>query len=285
MAHLRADGAHAESKAIWVLKGTNTTVENIEFSGAKVEHRNGAGIRLEGPGLTIRNCHFHHNENGILTAPHPDSDIVIEHSEFNDNGFGDGQSHNLYIGTVRSFILRFSYVHHAVVGHNVKTRALKTILEHNRITDERDGRSSYAIDLPNGGVAFVVGNVVHQGPKNENKTVLAYGAEQYRNPVNQLFLVNNTLVNDDPAGGRFIVVRPGAHSVEMRHNVFSGPGALPEGVTDSGNNVLVSRSAFVDPDNFDFRLKIGSTLPGRGADYSAAPRSMRASVHPQTTGQ
>src|SRR5678815_5689730 len=60
-AHLRADGAHAESKGIWVLKGAETTIENLEFSGARVADRNGAGIRLEGPGLTLRNCHFHDN--------------------------------------------------------------------------------------------------------------------------------------------------------------------------------------------------------------------------------
>src|SRR5262245_2472076 len=54
-AHLRADGAQAEGKAIWVIKGAGTTIEGIEFSGAKVPERNGAGIRLEGPGLTVRN--------------------------------------------------------------------------------------------------------------------------------------------------------------------------------------------------------------------------------------
>ena len=53
-AHLRADGARAEDKGIWVVKGSATTIENIEFSGAKVPDRNGAGIRLEGPGLTVR---------------------------------------------------------------------------------------------------------------------------------------------------------------------------------------------------------------------------------------
>ena len=33
-AHLRANGAHAEGKAIWVIKGHDTTVERVEFSGA-----------------------------------------------------------------------------------------------------------------------------------------------------------------------------------------------------------------------------------------------------------
>ena len=35
-AQLRANGAHAEGKAIWVIKGDDTTIEGVEFSGAKV---------------------------------------------------------------------------------------------------------------------------------------------------------------------------------------------------------------------------------------------------------
>ena len=65
-ANIKANGRAAEEKGIWVIKGDKTTVENIEFSGARVPDRNGAGIRQEGSGLTIRNCYFHHNENGIL---------------------------------------------------------------------------------------------------------------------------------------------------------------------------------------------------------------------------
>ncbi|MGH8645852.1 MAG: right-handed parallel beta-helix repeat-containing protein, partial [Gammaproteobacteria bacterium] len=60
-AHLQADGAAAGEKAIWVIEGDNVTIENIEFSGARVRDRNGAGIRQEGTNVTIRNCYFHHN--------------------------------------------------------------------------------------------------------------------------------------------------------------------------------------------------------------------------------
>src|SRR5690349_18526078 len=38
--HLEAAGANAEGKAIWVIQGNNTTVENVEFSGAKVPDGN-----------------------------------------------------------------------------------------------------------------------------------------------------------------------------------------------------------------------------------------------------
>jgi hypothetical protein len=267
-AHLRADGAHAEGKAIWVIKGAHTTIENIEFSGAKVPDRTGAGIRLEGPGLTVRNSYFHHNENGILGGG-PANDLVIEHSEFAHNGFGDGQSHNLYVGG-RSFTLRYSYVHHAIVGHNVKSRAIKNYISYNRIMDEKDGRASYAIDLPDGGLSLVIGNLIQQGPMNENRTVVAYGAEGYKNPSNELYFVNNTVVNDDPWGGRFFLIRAGADAVRVINNLFSGPGELSAGKGELRNNHRAPRSELVDPDNYDYRLQAGSRAIARGLDAGTA---------------
>jgi hypothetical protein len=97
-AHLEAQDASAQGKAIWVIKGRDVVVENIEFSGASVPDHNGAGIRAEGVNLTVRNCYFHDNQDGILESNVAGSNILIEYSEFDHNGFGDGQSHNLYIG-------------------------------------------------------------------------------------------------------------------------------------------------------------------------------------------
>ena len=269
-AHLRANGAHAEGKAIWVIKGNDTTIENVEFSGAKVPHRNGAGVRLEGAGLTVRDCYFHHNENGILTGANQASDIIVEHSEFSHNGFGDGQSHNLYIGNVRSFTLRFSYVHHALVGHNVKSRALRNHITYNRIMDENDGRSSYSIDLPNGGLSFVIGNVIQQGPATENSGIVSYGAEGLKHPLNELYFVNNTVVNDRPAGGRFLFVRAGTDAARIVNNVFSGRGDVLSGPGELSNNVVSAKTAFVDPAGFDYRLKAGAAAIGRGVNPGSA---------------
>jgi hypothetical protein len=231
----------------------------------------------------VRDCYFHHNENGILTGANRESDIVVEHSEFAHNGFGDGQSHNLYIGAVRTFTLRYSYVHHAVVGHNVKSRALKNLIAYNRVMDERDGRGSYSIDLPNGGLAFVIGNLIQQGPANDNRTLVTYGAEGLKHPMNELHFVNNTLVNDDPKGGRFVFVRPGADAVRLSNNLFSGPGELLAGLGEVRNSLRVSASDFVDAQNFDYRLRKGSAAIGRGADpgapYGFALRPTSEYVH------
>jgi hypothetical protein len=269
-AHLRANGAHAEGKAIWVIKGHNATIESVEFSGAKVPGRNGAGIRLEGAGLTVRDCYFHDNENGILTAAGRESDIVVEHSEFAHNGYGDGQSHNLYIGNVRTFTLRFSYVHHALVGHNVKSRALRNHITYNRIMDENDGKSSYAVEFPNGGLALVIGNVIQQGPATENPAIVSYGAEGLLHPLNELYFVNNTVVNERPAGGRFLVVRAGTDAARIVNNVFSGRGDILSGPGELRNNVIVAKSDFVDPASFDYRLKAGAAAIGRGVDPGSA---------------
>jgi len=95
-----------KKKGIWVLNADNIRIENIEFTGASnPDNKNGSGIRVE-PVVSpvIKDCYFHHNDNGILAAAQPESEILIEGCEFGYNGFGDGYSHNLYIGEVKKQI-------------------------------------------------------------------------------------------------------------------------------------------------------------------------------------
>ena len=61
-----ADGKNAEGKAIWVIRGNNTHVENIEFRGARAASLNGAGIRFERGQLVVHRCAFYDNEMGCL---------------------------------------------------------------------------------------------------------------------------------------------------------------------------------------------------------------------------
>src|SRR5581483_494940 len=141
-AHLQANGQNYGGKAIWVISGKNATVQWVEFSLCSCNDHNGAGIRQEGSKLTVRHCYFHDNEEGILTTADTTSDILIEHSEFYNNGYGDGYSHNLYIGKVRSLTFRYNYTHHAIVGHDLKSRAINNYLLYNRFADESDGTAS-----------------------------------------------------------------------------------------------------------------------------------------------
>jgi hypothetical protein len=266
-AHLKSNGAHSGGKGIWVIGGKNTTVENMEFSGAKVPDQNGAGIRQEGPGLILKNCFFHDNENGILTGGN--GDILIENCEFSHNGLGDGFTHNMYIGKEASFTLKYSYSHHAKIGHNVKSRALKNYILYNRIMDEVDGTGSYAIDLPNGGFALILGNFLQQGPLTDNPSILAYGAEGLSNPIKELYIVNNTFVNDRQ-GGTFINIAGTPTIAKLYNNLFVGDGTVLSGKADSMGNVATNSPDFVDRKGFDYRLTSGSIAIDKGKDPGMA---------------
>ena len=276
MAHLKAPDAYAEGKGIWVIKGNNTVIENIEFSEASVPDENGAGIRQEGTNLTIRNCFFHDNENGILTGKNVNSEIIIENTEFARNGYGDGQSHNIYIGQIKSFTLRFCYSHHAYIGHNVKSRAMKNFILYNRIMDENDGESSFAIDLPNGGKTFIMGNLIQQGPDTDNNHLISYGAEGLNNPQNVLYIINNTFVNQRGAGV-FIRIAAGTEEAKIMNNIFAGPGAIVNGPGQLVTNLdfpdilrrlsfLAANPRLVDLPNFDYRLTKDSPAINAGTD-------------------
>lgn len=277
--HLMAEGKSAQGKAIWVIQGDNTVVDNVEFSGAAVADRNGAGIRQEGSGLTVRNCYFHRNENGILSGRNPASDIVIERSIFDNNGYGDGRSHNLYIGRIKSLTIRHSYIHHARVGHNIKSRAATNYILYNRVMDESDGTSSYAVDLPNGGIAYVIGNLLQQGPRTENSAILSYGTRQASADDGEVYIVNNTFVNDHDRG-LFVRVAKGAATVRIVNNIFSGPGRVLEGKGDLEANLTSNAPGLRTPGRYDYRLVPGSPAIDAGVDPGSANGfSLRPGYH------
>jgi hypothetical protein len=274
-AHIDAAGKNAGGKGIWVIQGSDTTVEDIELSGCAVPDKNGAGIRQEGRNLTVRRSFFHDNENGILTGAGADSAIVIEDSEFARNGAGDGQSHNMYIGEVGQFTLRGSYSHHGKVGHLVKSRALRNTIEYNRLTDET-GNASYELDLPQGGPSYVIGNLFQKSANASNGGFLAYAREGKRNPSSALWVVNNTFVNERSAG-TFVGVAQDVTTVVMRNNIFAGSGTPSDlaGAVSEGN--LTGDAKFVNAAQYDYALGADSAAlaggvdPGTGAGTSLTP--------------
>jgi hypothetical protein len=299
-AHMRADGVNEGGKGIWVVQGVNFAVENVEFSGAAVPDRNGAGIRAEAAGsIVIRNCYFHDDEMGILSSNDPDAEVVIEDSIFEYNGFGDGYSHNMYIGRIRSFRLQCSYSHLARAGHNVKSRARQNYILYNRIMDEDDGTSSYQVDLPEGGLSFLVGNVIQKGKNAQNPSVIAYAAENTNAGTQELYAVNNTVVNGRGGNGTFFQLRAGTKAVIV-NNILYGPGApwTTAGTTVTAEHNYIESSLnnsprLMDPANFDYRLQPDSPCRDAGAQpglvngFSLVPQSQyvkdaRCEVRPVT---
>ena len=284
---LQANGGSAEGKGIWVIRGGRIHVQGFDFSGTRVADRNGAGIRFEKGALTVRHCSFVNNEMGLLTGNNEQSELTVENSEFAHNMRPDGHNHNLYVGRIARLSVSGSYFHHGHIGHLLKSRARVNHIQSNRLTDETEGRSSYELEFPDGGVAYVIGNIIGQSRKSENPVLISFGAEGYKWPVNRLFLVNNTLVNDRLYGGSYLRIRPGANEVSAVNNLLVGPGKLDHaGEWDFRNNFNVDSKAFENAMTYDFRLKIESGLVGRAIDAGNSNghdlRLYSEYVHPMT---
>jgi hypothetical protein len=231
-ARLYADGAYEGDKGIWVISGSNTTIHGVEFHGAKVPDTNGAGIRHQGGNLTLRDTGFYDNENGILAGNDSAATITIESSEFARNGYGDGYTHNLYVGRFGRLIVRFSDFREAKIGHNLKSRARENIIENSYFRDGPTGTSSYLLDFPDGGVVFMRGNLLHKGPRAENSTAVSFGAERDLWPVDTVTMTHNTVVST-LGRGTFVRVAGYTQQVVLTANLFAGNAALLSGASSA----------------------------------------------------
>jgi hypothetical protein len=194
-----------------LITDTDVSITGFTFAGAKIpanEGQNGAGIRYQGGKLALTNCYFHNNQEGLLSNADPTGTITVTNSEFAHNGdkagAGAGYTHNIYVGAIASLDIENSYFHNANVGHEIKSRALVTIVNNTRVVDGPTGTASYSIDLPNGGAVTISNDQIEQGPDSENGTIISYG-EEGSIPPGSALSVTNTLIENDltahvPAG-------------------------------------------------------------------------------------
>jgi MYXO-CTERM domain-containing protein len=265
---LIADGDSAEGKALWVVRSAQMTIDNLEFRGVRVAAGNGAGIRFESGHLKVVRCAFFDNEMGILTSNAADAVLEVENSEFGAAPRHAGALHHLlYAGTIARLKVSGSRFQQGYLGHLIKSRARESSILYNLLVDGVGGSASYELEFPNGGIAWVIGNIIGQSATTDNPVVVSYGAEGERWPDNALHLAHNTLVDDTP-GGRFLQVwserLPAVTEVWAINNLLVGRGIFaPQGTGRHDGNQSVEAATLVDVDGLPFVLPQASPLRGR----------------------
>ena len=222
------DGVVCQGKAIFVVHANDITLENLRFENATAPDGNGAGIRAEGKNLTVKNCVFTRNQDGILSSADPTSALLVTNSTFDGNGacLPGGCAHGIYAGHIGRLRVENSTFTDTQHGHSIKSRAARSEILNNHIIDGPTATASYLIDVPNGGTVLIKGNVLEKGANSENRaTAISIGAEGHLQPSDEVLIQDNTLTND---GGPTVFVRnAGTTPVQLVGNRFKGHAVTP----------------------------------------------------------
>ena len=220
LAHVR--DVACQGKAIWVIYGNTTTIENIRFSHARVPHNNGAGIRHHGGTLLIRKSRFHNNQMGILVQNKRHTNLIVIDSKFEHNGDCPRFcGHGIYAGLIGTLkVINSTFTGH-LFGHHIKTRAAYSEIVGNRILDGAAGTASFSIDIPNGGTALIRDNYFEKGPASGNRTaMIAIGNEGIKNSSRGIVMERNVFHSRNPRLQSFVWSR--GVPVRMVENSFQG---------------------------------------------------------------
>lgn len=267
--------------AIWVINGQNVVVKKLEFTGAKAQTSNGSALLVNGASININDCFFHDNDFGVRIAKNAASDVLIELSEFGNNG-SPLPGHNIEVGEIAKFTLSYSYSHHAMGGDLIVSRAQSNYILFNRLTDESDGNSRHELALPAGGASYVIGNLFHKGNTTAlpNNRIIGYadGTGMLQKTLT-LFVVNNTFVSEKAPATLFInAATPVDSPPVIRNNVFVGKGTVCNIDTAVEANNLVTEDInvpmFADAVNYNYRLLEGSPAADKGDPAGMDPVSM-----------
>ncbi|MHC4713671.1 MAG: putative Ig domain-containing protein, partial [Planctomycetota bacterium] len=257
----------------------------------------------KGENIFVKNCILHDSANGV-TCSWDTHDLVVEGCHLYDNGYeGSIYRHSIY---TESHGILVQYNHLAPLrvncpGNNVKDRSCGTIVRYNwiengaRQLDLVDSDYSSIRDDPRYGKDYVYGNVLYEAAAAGSRQMIHYGGDMgdeshYRK--GPLLCYNNTFISKRtdmtslfrpqtnsetvecfnnigyvPAGAFY--VREAAGTVYISHNWFY-TSVNTSGCVDDGTNIIGADPGFVDFNNEDFHLAVGSDCIDEAKDLPAS---------------
>lgn len=280
---LQYTGNIPNGKGIFVFETSSTSdnayIENIVFDGAQVsdaDGANGAGIRYQANNLTVIGCKFMNCQNGILegNGSVTTSNVIIHNSEFYNNGYQiqndpnySGYEHNIYISASTDTLEVLNcWLHHPRGQSNsIKTRAQRSYILYNFIDEEATGYGSWEINIAQGGLNVIMGNIIIQGTSGANHGIIGYDAAT--NAIQDFYFVNNTVINQYVGNIKYFNTVPasGITTYKIYNNIFASvsgannimfTGNIPA-VLDSLNNINSTNYltvGFANPSTHDYAL-------------------------------
>ncbi len=214
--------------------GIETRGDHYVFERLSLHNAGARGIFQVSHDITVRDCYFEGNHNGILGADDRNvGDILIEYCEFFRNGSGI-YGHQIYLASFKpgaQAIVQFNHFHESAGGANIKTRMPRNIIRYNWI----EGASNYECDLVDSDRGpddlrpmhlLFMGNVVVTNNIGNPHHQSNIGSDQPRSPgtdntyliVNNLFVLNreSDIIHMTRVGGE-------TESVGFYNNIFVAP--------------------------------------------------------------
>jgi Right handed beta helix region len=272
---IKGSGKPGAPKALWLVRGGEVSIENIEFRGSRSSEGEGAGIRMEGGKLLLRRCAFYDNEYGVHAINAEQAELTIEDSEF---GLAPkvvgGRLHLLNVGRLAKLTVSGSRFQQGFEGQLIKTRARENTISYNWIHDGRRGGASYEIEIANGGLATLIGNIIGQGSESQNPVLIAYATEPRVWDKNVLVLSHNTLINNGFTPAWFVRVihknLPPNTEVMAINNLLVGSGLLWPALTGRVEGNRHATPGMVrDAETYAFELPLTSIWRSSGVDPKA----------------
>lgn len=216
----------AENKACLLLEADDVTLENFEISGAVISDAlgaNGACIRNDaGLSFTLRGIICHGSQDGLLTNG---GKVLIENSEFYDNGW-TGQTHNVYLGgDCLSATVRGSTFRDARVGHEFKSRCARTDISDSTFRSTRGSRN---LDIPDGGATTIYRSLLVKTPGAQNSEFIGFAAELCRYPADMI-VKDTRIENSNRDGAIHNFDKCAGNAIVLDHVTFEGLPVREEG--------------------------------------------------------
>jgi hypothetical protein len=141
------------------------------------------------------------------------------------------------------------------------------------------------VDLPNGGKAILLGNLIEQSEHSQNGGIIAFGLEGATNQEQQLALSHNTIWNRR-FNARFVHTSAQNYTVIMANNLLIGPGTVFTGTTvylDTTKTLTFNDTTevgLIDPSTYQFGLRADSPCRNAGAFQGQQLQAAYHYVHP-----